>query len=343
MQATLFVPAPFDAIAGGPIYNRAIVAGLRDAGHAVDVVELSGRHPLPDAVARGSALTAWRALAPGALALIEGECLPAFAGLADELAARGAVGLIHHPTALEIGRDDRARAELRGIEMRLFPVLRRIVVTSDDTAQRLHEFGVAAGRVAVVTPGMPQVPRSTGPALAGCRILSIGNLLPRKGHDVLLRALARLRDLDWTLTIVGGAHDAPYAAMLPALAAELAIGERVSFAGAVPPAALEPLWAACGLFALATHYEGYGMAAAEALRRGLPVAVTAGGAQAGVVPASAGVIAAPGDHDALSKAMRRIIYDRAVRLAMADAAWQAGAALPDWATQVRRFAAALEL
>ncbi len=48
MRIGWFVPAPFTAISGGYVYDRAIVAGLRDAGHDVDVHELAGRHPLPD-------------------------------------------------------------------------------------------------------------------------------------------------------------------------------------------------------------------------------------------------------------------------------------------------------
>ena len=45
---SLIVPAPFDAVSGGYAYDRRIVAGLRDAGHTVKVVELAGSHPLAD-------------------------------------------------------------------------------------------------------------------------------------------------------------------------------------------------------------------------------------------------------------------------------------------------------
>ena len=51
MHVSLIVPAPCDAVSGGYAYDRRIVAGLREAGHTVQVVELSGSHPLADATA----------------------------------------------------------------------------------------------------------------------------------------------------------------------------------------------------------------------------------------------------------------------------------------------------
>ena len=155
--------------------------------------------------------------------MIDGLALPGFAGMQDALAARGTIGLIHHPTALETGFSAEDRAMLQDIEQRLFRHLYRLVVTSDATAERLaKEFGVDPARITVVVPGTDDAPRSTGSAGPGCEILSVGTLVPRKGHDVLMRALARLFDLDWRLTIVGSPdRDPAHAAALAALAEEL--------------------------------------------------------------------------------------------------------------------------
>ena len=87
----------------------------------------------------------------------------------------------------------------------------------------------------------------------------------------------------------------------------------------------EALWASADLFALTSYFEGYGVAIAEAMRRGLPVAVTNVGAVPTLVEAEAGVVCAPGDVEQLSKAMRRLIFDRALRRDMAEVAWQIGA------------------
>ena len=62
--------------------------------------------------------------------------------------------------------------------------------------------------------------------------------------------------------------------------------------------------------------------------------------QANVSP-EFGVVCPPGDVVGLSKVIRRLIYDTALRAEMAEAAWHAGQALPDWPTQVRRFVEAV--
>ncbi|HET8997428.1 MAG TPA: glycosyltransferase family 4 protein [Acetobacteraceae bacterium] len=343
MHAALLVPAPFDQVSGGYAYDRRMMQGLRATGHRVDVVELSGRYPLADNAARDAACAAWDRLPEGTRPIIDGLALPAFAGMQDALAARGCIGLIHHPTALETGFSAEDREALHAIEQRLFQHLHRIVVTSDPTAERLaKEFGVDPARIVTVVPGTDDAPRSQGSGGPGCAILSVGTLVPRKGHDVLLRALARLFDLDWHLTIAGSPHRHPaHAQALVTLAEELRIADRVRFAGEVVDEALEALWQGADLFALATWFEGYGMAVAEALKRGLPVAVTSGGAAAALVQAESGVVCQPGDLDQFAKALRRLIFDTELRREMAEVAWQSGQRLPNWDQQAQSFAAAI--
>ena len=80
------------------------------------------------------------------------------------------------------------------------------------------------------------------------------------------------------------------------------------------------------------------MAVAEAVRRGLPLAVTKEAAAAEVIPAEGSVIVETGDYVQLSKGLRRLVFSAPLRRTLADAAWQAGCAFPTWAEQGRRFA-----
>jgi len=343
MHVSLIVPAPLGQVSGGYAYDRRMAEGLRANGHTVAVVELAGRFPLSDDDARESACAAWDQLAEPTRPVIDGLALPAFSGMEDALWARGAVGLIHHPTALETGFSETEVAILRRIERRLYPRLTRIIVTSESTADRLAtEFGVDRAHVSVVVPGTEDAPRSVGSGGPIVEILSIGTVVPRKGHDVLIRSLARLPDLRWHLTIVGSLRKEPaYADRLVRLVEELRISPQVRFAGEVTGEPLEAIWRGADLFALATWFEGYGIAIAEALRRGLPIAVTAGGAAAALVGPEAGVVCEPGDQVQLTKALRRVIFSASLRQEMAEEAWKIGQTLPRWETQVRAFADAL--
>ena len=332
MRLAFIVPAPLSATSGGYIYDRRLLDGLRAQGAAVRVIELAGRYPAPDAAARAAMAAALDGLAADEVPVLDSLGLPA-ADPARPAIAR-AVGLIHHPTSLEPGVDQAAQAAL---ERPLFARLARLVATSPMTARGLPELGADPSRIGVVEPGTDPAQRAAGSGGASCRILAVGSLIPRKGHDVLLRALARLTDLDWTLRIAGPEADPVHAASLRALAEALGLAGRVAFLGAVTDAALEAEYQAADLFALATYHEGFGMAVAEAQARGLPLAVCTGGAIAEVVGPGAAILAAQGQHDSLSRGMRRVILDRGLRAQMADAAWAAGQALPRWEDRAVRF------
>lgn len=339
MRVALLAPGAFDTISGGYNYDRRLVEGLRVLGHAAEMVEVAGSHPLPDDAALAAARGALDALPPDAVPVVDGLGLPAFAPLVDRLAERRAVALIHHPTALETGFSQADRDTLRATEREMFGRMARIIATSPLTARRLaEEFGADPERIGVVEPGTDPAPRAAGSGGPGVALLSVGALVPRKGHDVLLRALGGLADLDWSLTVAGSEErDTVHAHGLRALAEELGIAKRVEFAGEVDAARLDALYAGADVFALATHWEGYGMAVAEALARGLPVAVTAGGAVAELVPADAAVVSPPGDSVSLGKGLRRLLFDDDLRREMAGAAWRAGQRLPRWEGRAAAF------
>jgi glycosyltransferase involved in cell wall biosynthesis len=171
------------------------------------------------------------------------------------------------------------------------------------------------------------------------QLLSIGAVSPRKGYDVLVRALTELKHLDWRATIAGATDRAPEAtAGLRSAMATAGLAYRVRLAGTVPEAELETLYDAADLFVSPSLYEGYGMVLAEAMARGLPIVASTGGAAAETVADAAALKVPPGDVRALTEALRAAISDAGLRTRLAEASWRAGQALPRWRDTAQKLA-----
>ncbi|HET9067468.1 MAG TPA: glycosyltransferase family 4 protein [Amaricoccus sp.] len=330
MTAVHFViPGALETPTGGYGYDRRLMAELGRRGWEVRHVGLGGSWPFPDAAARDAAAAALAALPAGEVVLIDGLAGGVLAAeLGGEAARLRLVALVHHPLGDEAGLAAEERARLLAGEAAALRHARVVICTSRATARRLGDLGVEGRRIVVAPPGTEAAARA---AAAGDPpvILSIGSLIPRKRHDVLVAALARLADRGWKARIVGSAAlDPGCAAALGRQVAELGLGGRVVLAGAGADVGAE--LAGADIFALASEYEGYGMAFAEALAHGLPVVACRTGAIADLVPAAAGALAPPGDVAGFAAALGRLLDDGAARRAAGDAAWAAGRALPGW-------------
>ena len=149
----------------------------------------------------------------------------------------------------------------------------RIVTTSATTARSLvADYGVSAERICIAPPGTDQAQLARGSSDGIVRLLAIGSIVPRKGYDVLIAALATLADLPWHLVIAGDRTRDPAAAcgwMLTLRGGSSATVSR--FWARFRLNASVTLYAAADLFVLASRFEGYGMVYAEAIMRGLPV------------------------------------------------------------------------
>ena len=154
-----------------------------------------------------------------------------------------------------------------------------------------------------------------------CSCSPIGAVVPRKGYDVLIASLATLSELPWRLSIAGDlGRDPECAAALEKDIARFRLEARVTLFGAVPSTHLVELYANADVFVLASRFEGYGIAYAEAIARGLPVIGTTAGAIPDTVPAGAGVLVSPNDEIALARALRRVIAEPGERAKLAACA-----------------------
>ena len=277
--------------------------------------------------------------------VVDGLALGALPEAAEKIARRAPlVALVHHPLALEAGLSPADAHKLFESERKALAAARSVIVTSRATAKRLNaDYDVPPERITVAPPGTDRGAPAKGSVDGTLRLLSVGAVVPRKGFDVLIAALASIAGLPWRLTIAGDLTRSPAtAAKLQADIARHRLAARVDLLGAVSPQQLAALYSSADVFVLASHFEGYGMAYAEAMAHGLPIIGTTGGATVDTVPPTAGVLVEPGNVKALTRALRMVIENEEERRRLARGALAAAADLPTWESTARIVASALE-
>ena len=339
------VPGDLAAPTGGYAYDRRMIAELEKLGWQVDVVALGDGFPRPTWAQKEFAAQALAEVPGSHPVMVDGLALGVLPEAAIAVRARRPlVALVHHPLAIETGLSAADALTMRQSERAALACASAVVVTSAPTARLLvSDYGVAPDRIAVARPGTDRGTAERKPGDATVQLLSVGSLVERKGFDVLIAALATLKDLPWRLRIAGDRTRNPaVAARLDADIAHHELAGRVDVLGAVSDQRIVELYASSDVFVLASRFEGYGMAYAEAIAHGLPVIGTTGGATPETVPQGAGVLVPPGDEAALAAALRRIIAEPDTRSAMADAARASAASLPGWSESAKILAAAIE-
>jgi len=300
-------------------------------GLDVEHVELPAAYPAPTVSDLSKTAQIVAGLPDDAALLIDGLAYGAMPEHLIRQFKRPIIALCHHPLTLEAGLSPSRSAELKASETMALALARAVIVTSPATRDLLvADFGVGANRVAVAIPGTDPAPRSHGTGNP-LQLLAVGSVVPRKGYDVLMRALSRLKGLDWHLDIAGADDRAPQAAtVLRDLISTTGLSGRVTLNGAVSDERLSQLYASADIFVMSSLFEGYGMVLAEAMARGLPIVCTTGGAAAETAPADAALKVPPGDDVALADALQTVMSNPARRTKMAEASWHSGLALPRW-------------
>jgi glycosyltransferase involved in cell wall biosynthesis len=339
------IPGRLETRTGGYEYDRRMVAGLRARGWPVEVRELDGDFPHPTRAALDEAARVLAALADRRTVLIDGLALGAMPAQVEREASRlRIVALIHQPLAAEIGIGRATAAELEASERRAIAAASLVIVTGKATSGAVASYGVASPLIAVVEPGTDRAPLARGSHDgAPLHLLCVATLTPGKGHDILLRALAAVPHGNWRLTCAGSLdRHPPTAARLRARLRADGLEARVSLVGDLDAVTLAACYDAADLFVLATLYETYGMAVAEALARGLPVVSTASGAICELVGDDAGLVVPAGDAGAFASALSRVLADAPLRARLAEGARRVRDRLPTWDDAVARMAAALD-
>lgn len=337
------------APSGGNRYDRRLCEGLAAAGWSVPELPVAGGWPRPDPAERDALARALAAVPDDALVLLDGLVACAAPEVVVPQATRlRQVVLVHLPLADETGLRAAEAAELHAREGRTLRAATAVVATSAWAGRRLVDrHGLPADRVHVVAPGVDPAPLATGTDGAS-RLLCVASITPRKGHDLLVEALAALPEVPWRCDCVGGLRRADdFVERIRRRAAEHGLADRIRLLGPRTGAELAASYAAADLLVLPSRAETYGMVVTEALARGIPVLATAvdgvpealGHAPDGSLP---GMLVAPEDPAALAAALRRWFAEPGTRARLRAAARARRDTLAGWEVTSRSMADLLE-
>lgn len=244
-----------------------------------------------------------------------------------------------------LGSDINELAQRSTLRPQIQAALRRcssVIAVSRGLRDRVVELGIPGDRVIVQYNGVEGdvfAPRDRTEARAQLGVPSsqplvcfVGNLVPEKGPDLLVRALAQTPGVH--AVVIGGG---PLRASLEAEAEALGVSSRLRFLGRQPAAVVAQWLAAADLLCLSSRREGCPNVVLEALASGRPVVGTAVGGVPELVTSSNGVLAPSEDPDGLAQAIRE-----ALTRAWEPEALRASVPSLSWADLGRTLYAALE-
>ena len=331
---------------GGNAYDRRVCRGLAAIGWRVREHAAPGSWPWPDAAAKKALARVIGSIADGGIALVDGLIASAVPAVLMPAARRlSLVVLVHMP--LGDAPPGQAVAGASERECAVLSAARAIVTTSSWTRERLLErYALRPERVHVAEPGADPAPLAPGTA-GGGELLCVAAVIPDKGHDVLLAALAAVADLPWRCVCVGALdRDSAFVDRLRQQAAADGIGDRFCLTGAYASEHLDRAYATADALVLASHAETYGMVVTEALARGLPVIATAVGGLPDALGHTVdghrpGLLVPRDDPGALAAALRSWLRDPALRRRLRHAASERRQMLPGWPATTGRIARVL--
>ncbi|HEX4063598.1 MAG TPA: glycosyltransferase [Streptosporangiaceae bacterium] len=221
------------------------------------------------------------------------------------------------------GLADTSPPERIGVEAALARRVSAIIATCTDEVAELAAYDARADRVYVVPcgvdvahfhPGGPGQP--AGPdGRPGC-VVTLGRLVPRKGVDTMIAALAGVPDAE--LVVAGGPpqaqlDDEPEVWRLRKVAAETGVASRVTFTGRVAHEDVPALLRSADVIVSVPSYEPFGIVPLEAMACGVPIVASAvGGHLDTVADGVTGLLTPPGDPQALAQRLR-VLLDHPAR------------------------------
>jgi len=336
----VFVVTRADDLGGAQVHVRDLSVALAERGWTVTV--LSGSHgPLSAAVTeRGVPFKSLphlvRPVRPikdvraiyeirGALEELRPDLVSLHSSKAGILGRLSGVALgvpilfTAHGWGFSSGGNPLATRAFRFMERAVAPLADAIIAVSEADRELALQLHLAKpGQIVTVHNGMLDIVPAllARPGAHVPHLVMVARFAPPKDHDLLLRALADLRELDWRLSLIG---DGPLEPAARHLVDRYGLQSRVSFLGFREDVA--NILATAQIFVLASRSEAFPRSILEAARAGLPtVASDVGGVRESVLDGRTGYVVPPGDPDSLRERIQVLIGDAPLRESMGRAA-----------------------
>ena len=230
---------------------------------------------------------------------------------------------VHGLDAFSAGQGaSRSSLWCRRISRKVFQSAARVICISERVRHEVIQGAGSKCRTSVVYNGVDPDLFTPGPAPASPSILSVGNLIPIKGYDSLLRAAASVRQefpaLSWN--IIG---DGPLLQPLNLLAHELGIADRVQFLGRKSRREVADAMRQCTLFALPSRYEGLGCVYLEAMSCAKPAIACRGQGIADLIDhGRTGFLVGTDNPKELALAVAMLLRDQSLRQCIGETSRQ---------------------
>ncbi|MCK4323005.1 MAG: glycosyltransferase family 4 protein, partial [Armatimonadetes bacterium] len=212
-----------------------------------------------------------------------------------------------------------------------------VIVNSNYVGNGAIVLGAREERVKIICPAGQELPGQGELATHGVAesptILCVSNLEERKGQEYLLRAVALLREQEFSLMLVGSerAREAAYAAKLRDVTKTLDLTDKVRFVGRLEGKDLAAAYRQADVFVFPSLMEGYGLVLLEAMSFGLPVVTTrVGGIPEIVSDGVEGILVPPRDENALADAIAELLACPAKRREMGEKGMARARQQPSW-------------
>ncbi len=330
---------------GGNTYDRQLTTELSAGRVTVTQTAAPGPWPRPNQQSLHALEVILSCAEDGEVVLIDGLVASASSEVLLRHGSRLRLVILMH---LPLGCDPNAAPGIRTAEKASLFAATAVITTSPWTRDWLiNRYALAPGTVHVAEPGVEPAEVSSGSAHGG-RFVCVAALVPHKGQDVLIEALALIGRGSWDCRLVGSdLIDRSFTARLRHRTHKQGISGQVSFLGTRTGAPLAATYASADLLIAPSRTDTYGMVVTEALAHGTPVIAS----DVGGLPMALGIVAecgrpgmlVPPDEPALLAALlTRWLDDEDMRARLRAVARDRRSSLVRWSDTARLVSRVIE-